>query len=69
VIATHVYGRFRYAVAMEDAAGNLAQHSAAMAERVINSDPLPPADLRPIAQDVESGQMTFRFTPSDRLAG
>lgn len=65
----HVFGRFKFAVVMEDAAGNAATEGVRVYEQVINSEPAPPADLRPEAYDPVTGRMTLRFTPSGRLAG
>ena len=65
----HVFGRFRYAVVTEDAAGNAATEGVVVYEVVINSEPAPPADLRPESFDAQSGRLTLRFEPSGRLTG
>lgn len=61
-----VFGRFRYALVMDDAAGNADTDGAVVHEQVVNSDP-PAADgLRPVEWDEASGQMTFAFEGSGR---
>ncbi len=65
----HVFGRFRYVVVTEDSAGNAATVGVNVHEVVVNSEPAPPADLRPESLEALSGRLTFRFEPSVRLVG
>lgn len=64
-----VFGRFRFAVATEDAAGNVVTDGVVVHSCVINSLPPPALDLRPTEQDEVTGRMSFSFTPSERLIG
>ncbi|HSW46491.1 MAG TPA: hypothetical protein VLM89_13065 [Phycisphaerae bacterium] len=65
----HVFGRFRYAVAIEDAAGNRAVEGAPVEEVVVHSEPAPPSELVPQSYDALTGRLTLRFRPSLKLAG
>lgn len=64
-----VFGRFRYAVVAEDAAGNARTEDALIRTFVINSEPTGPTDLRPAAFSFDTGRHTFGFTGSDQLVG
>lgn len=64
-----VFGRFRLAVVMEDAAGNADPAGARVCEQVVNSGPPPARGLVPKAHDAVDGRLTLRFTPSPRLVG
>ncbi len=64
-----VFGRFRFAVVTEDAAGNSAIEGVQVYEQVVNSEPAPAADLCPQAYDQPTGRLTLGFTPSRRLVG
>lgn len=65
----HVFGRFQYGIVLVDEAGNRQFQDAVMVEQVINSEPVPARGLKPVHWDMESGRMTFRFRPSERLVG
>lgn len=64
-----VFGRFRHQVVIEDEAGNTNMPSADTHETVVNSDPPPVEDLRPVSFEAQTGRLTFQFTPSDQLTG
>jgi len=65
----HVFGRFKYVVAMEDAAGNAAIEEAVVHETIINSEPVPAMGLRGESYDQATGRLALRFTPSWKLVG
>lgn len=64
-----VFGRFRYAVAMEDAVGNALIDGLAIHEAVVNSAPPAAGPLHPAAYDAQTHQLAFSFTPSPHLIG
>lgn len=64
-----VFGRFQYAVVLEDAVGNAGQSGPCVQEAVVSSAPPPPNDLRAVAHDPETQRLTLSFTPSERLVG
>jgi hypothetical protein len=64
-----VLGRFRFAIVMQDVAGNRETDGVTINEVVVNSEPEPARRLRPTARDAGSDRMTFAFEPSNRLVG
>lgn len=64
-----VFGRFRFAVVTEDAAGNASTGGVVVHEVVVNSEPAPAGRLRPESFDPATGRLTLRFEPSLRLTG
>jgi hypothetical protein len=64
-----VFGRFRHAVVMEDAAGNATLDGVTAHETVVNSEPAPARGFRPKYHEVVPDRFTFSFSRSDRLTG
>jgi hypothetical protein len=64
-----VFGRFRHAVVMEDAAGNWTSAGVAIQETVINSEPVSADEFAPTGHDGQTGRLTFTFRSSYRLTG
>lgn len=64
-----VFGRFRLAVAITDAVGNVCEAEARVHEQVVNSSPSAAHELVPAEWNAATGVMTFAFRPSTRLTG
>lgn len=64
-----VFARLRYAIVMEDDAGNADIASAILREVVVNSFPPAPTELRIRSHDAETGRLELSFKPSSRLTG
>lgn len=68
-VGPYVFGRFRFAVVTQDAAGNRETNEVAINEVVVNCESAPARRLRPTAYEAGSGRMMFAFEPSERLVG
>lgn len=64
-----VFGRFRHAVVMEDAVGNMTTNGVTVHETVVNSEPAPARHFRPMYHEVVPDRFKFSFSGSDRLTG
>lgn len=60
-------GRYRFAVRVLDAAGNVRSDAEAQAEVVINTGPEPPESFVPSASNALTGRMRFSFAPSGQV--
>jgi hypothetical protein len=64
-----IFGRFRYAVVTQDAAGNTLTDGVMVHEAVINSDPPPPGDFHVAAYRGDIHQLEFSLPASPGLVG